>query len=172
VWWVVNNQIKKDLLLNLPVKIVGKVRSKKVRLSRALCAVDTTLPKVKKVHDTIHLLPVTRPNIHTFFTGKLNNKRFLIWLLMIPLHLKYVTTVPCNLSLITTLVCDCRSFSDISVSQGSAARHRGCCKFTGKSDSEKFLKIGSELTVTALSLVSPFWSTVYVFCVLCNSTEL
>ena len=31
----------------------------------------------------------------------------------------------CNLSLITALVCNCRSFSDINVSQGSAA-HMGC----------------------------------------------
>jgi len=41
-------------------------------------------------------------------------------------HLKYVTAVPCNLSLITTLVGDCRSFSDINVSQGSVATHMRC----------------------------------------------
>jgi len=49
-----------------------------------------------------------------------------IWLLTIPPHFKYVTTVPCNLSLITALVCDCRSLSDISVSQGSAVTHMRC----------------------------------------------
>ena len=35
-----------------------------------------------------------------FFTDKLSNKAFLIWLLTIPLHLKYVATLPCYLSLI------------------------------------------------------------------------
>jgi len=50
----------------------------------------------------------------------------LMWLLKMPKHLKYVTTVPCNVSLITALVCDCRSFSDINVSQGSAATHMKC----------------------------------------------
>ena len=35
-------------------------------------------------------------------------------------------TVPCNFLLITALVCDCRSFSDIDVSQGSVATHMRC----------------------------------------------
>ena len=63
------------------------------------------------------------PNIHWFkkkFTGRRSSKHFLIRLLKIPPHLKYVTTVPCNLSLITALVCVCRSFSDVTVSQGDA----------------------------------------------------
>jgi len=59
-------------------------------------------------------------------TDRLSNKPCIIWLLKIPPHLKYVPTVPCNLSLITALVCDCRSFSDISVSQGSVAMHTRC----------------------------------------------
>ena len=76
----------------------------------------------------------------------IDNKAFLIYLLKIPPHLINVTTVPCNLSLITALLCDCRSFSDINVSQGSVATHTrcggdfnfaACCKFTGESDSEK-----------------------------------
>ena len=41
-----------------------------------------------------------------FFTGRLSNKPFLIWLFKIPPQLKYVTTVPSNLFLITALVCD------------------------------------------------------------------
>jgi len=40
------------------------------------------------------------PIVDFFLTGRLNNKPFLIWLLTIPPHLKYVTTVPCNLFLI------------------------------------------------------------------------
>jgi len=35
-----------------------------------------------------------------FFTGKLNNKPFSIWLLTTPRHLKYVATLRCNLLLI------------------------------------------------------------------------
>jgi len=63
------------------------------------------------------------PNIHqfNFFTGELSDKPLLIRLLTNPPHLKYVTTVHCNLSLIATLVCDCRSFSNINVSQGTGS---------------------------------------------------
>ena len=85
-----------------------------------------------------------------FFTGRLSNKPFLILLLTISSHLKYVTTVPCNLLLVTALVWDCRSFSDIHDSQGSVAthircgeifnKHVPCCKFTGEPDSAKILK--------------------------------
>ena len=35
-----------------------------------------------------------------FFTDRLSNKRFLIWLLTTPPHLKYIATLPCNLWLI------------------------------------------------------------------------
>ena len=38
--------------------------------------------------------------IYFFFTDIVSNKPFLIWLLTIPPHLKYVATLPCNLSLI------------------------------------------------------------------------
>jgi len=43
-----------------------------------------------------------------FFTYRLNNKPFLIWLLRTPPYLKYVATLPCNLSLIFC-------FADINV---------------------------------------------------------
>ena len=36
-----------------------------------------------------------------FFTGRLSNKPFLIWLLTTPAHFKYVATLPGNASLIT-----------------------------------------------------------------------
>jgi len=71
------------------------------------------------VHETTTLLLVTLPNIHRFnnlFTQRLSNKPFLIWLLTIPPHLKYVAILPCNLSLIAC-------FSDINVSQGSVATY-------------------------------------------------
>ena len=45
-----------------------------------------------------------------FFTIRLSNKPFLIWLLTTTSHLKYVATLPCNLSL---MVC----FVEIIVSQ-------------------------------------------------------
>jgi len=51
-----------------------------------------------------------------FFTHRLSNKPFLIWLLTTPPYLKYAATLPCNLSL---LAC----FADISVSQGSVATY-------------------------------------------------
>ena len=98
--------------------------------------------------ETITLLLVTMPNIHwfkknKFFTHRLSNKPFLIWLLTTPPHLKYVATLPCNLSL---MAC----FADINVSQGSVARYARCggifwyplnCKFTKESSSESFCKL-------------------------------
>ena len=43
-------------------------------------------------------------SILIFFTRRLSNKPFLIWLLTIPPHLEYVTTVPCHLSLIASFL--------------------------------------------------------------------
>jgi len=54
-----------------------------------------------------------------FFTQRLSNKPFLIWLLTTPPHLKYAATLPCNLSL---WAC----FADINVSQGSIAKYVTC----------------------------------------------
>jgi len=54
-----------------------------------------------------------------FFTVRLSNKPFLIWLLPTPPHLKYVATLPRNLSL---MAC----FADINVSQGSVATYARC----------------------------------------------
>jgi len=83
------------------------------------------------VHNAIHLLAGNYAKYalifkNLFITDRLSNKRFLIWFVTVPPHLKYVTTVPCNLSLITALVCDCCLFSDIYVSQGSVASHMRC----------------------------------------------
>jgi len=54
-----------------------------------------------------------------FFTHRLSNKPFLIWLLTTPQHVKYVATLPCNLSL---MAC----FADINVSHGSVATYARC----------------------------------------------
>ena len=54
-----------------------------------------------------------------FFTLRLSNKPFLIWLLTNPSHLKYVATLPCNLS---SMAC----FADDNVSQGSVATCARC----------------------------------------------
>ena len=64
-------------------------------------------------------LLVILPNIYRFkffFTDRLSNKRFLIWLLTTPPYFKYVATLPCNL---TFMAC----FADINVSQGSVATY-------------------------------------------------
>ena len=57
-----------------------------------------------------------------FFTRRLSNKPFLIWLLTTPPHLKYADTLPCNLSL---RLC----FADNNVSQGSVATYARCGGF-------------------------------------------
>jgi len=54
-----------------------------------------------------------------FFTRRLSNKPFLIWLQTTPPHLNCVATLPCNLSL---MAC----FADINVSQGSVATRARC----------------------------------------------
>jgi len=56
-----------------------------------------------------------------FFTRRLSNKPFLIWLLTTPPNLKYATTLPCNLSLMAGL-------ADINVSQRSVATYARCGK--------------------------------------------
>jgi len=113
------------------------------------------------------LLPITMPSICQFkkITDGLSNKPLLIWLLTIPPHLKYITTVPWNLSLITTRVSDCRSFSDINFPKGSVATHMRCGGICNK---YLYANLLENLTVkklksrvTALSLVSLFWNTVY-----------
>jgi len=57
--------------------------------------------------------------ISNFFTYRIRNKPFLIWLLTTLLHLKYVATLPCNLS---SRVC----FADVNVSHGSVATYAKC----------------------------------------------
>ena len=54
-----------------------------------------------------------------FFTRRLSNKPFLIWLSTTPPHLKDTATLPCNLS---SMAC----ISDINVSQGSVAAYARC----------------------------------------------
>ena len=123
------------------------------------------------MHGTIHLFarnyaeysPVLKN-----FTDRLSNKPFLISLLKIPPHLKYVTTVPSNIhvSLITALVHNCRSFSDIIVSQGNVATHMRCSGIFNKHFAANLLenlKVKFFLEnclrinrVTAISLVYPF----------------
>jgi len=58
-------------------------------------------------------------NFVIFFTHRLSNIPFLIWLLITPPHHKYVATLPCNLSL---MAC----FTHINVSQGSVATYAKC----------------------------------------------
>jgi len=60
------------------------------------------------------------PILKFFFTRRLSNKPFLIWLLITPPHLKYVATLPCILLL---MAC----FADINFSQGHVATYARCC---------------------------------------------
>jgi len=57
--------------------------------------------------------------IKFFFTLRLSNKPFLIYLLKTSPHLKYVATLPCNLSLMACFV-------DINVLQGSVVTYARC----------------------------------------------
>jgi len=120
---VVNNQIRKGVVLSVPVIFftIGKYLAKlQVRtwLSRALFRL------LAGTQSTATLLFVTLPNIRGFkkkLTQTISNKPFLIWLglLTTPPHLKYVVTLPCNLSLIAC-------FADANVSQSSVATNARC----------------------------------------------
>jgi len=59
------------------------------------------------------------PILNIFFTFRLSNKPFLIWLLTTQPHLEYAATLPCNLSLTAC-------FADINVSQGGVATYARC----------------------------------------------
>jgi len=62
---------------------------------------SSVVAQTHKVHETTTFLLQTLLNIHQFFfTGRLSNKPFLIWLLRTPPNLKYVATLLCNLLLI------------------------------------------------------------------------
>jgi len=128
------------------------------------------LPTLLKVEEDARHNPPFCPELCRIFT-RLSNKPFLISLLKIPPHLKYVTTVPSNIhvSLITALVHNCRSFSDIIVSQGNVATHMRCSGIFNKHFAANLLenlKVKFFLEnclrinrVTAISLVSPFFGT-------------
>jgi len=68
---------------------------------------------------TLLLVTAKYSPIKFFFTHRLSNKPFLVWLSTTPPHLKYVATLPCNLLL---MAC----FADINVSQGSVATYASC----------------------------------------------
>jgi len=91
-------------------------------LSRALVRLANILLKDEESARDNHVLACNFAKyspILIFFTHRLSNKRFLIWLLTTPPHLQYPATLPCNLSL---MAC----FADINVSQGSLATHARC----------------------------------------------
>ena len=124
---VVNNQIKKSLLLSLPVNFFKSVNiwqsyeQEGASLVHFMCLAT----KLLKDKESARHNPLSCRNYAKYSPilkcGSLSNERVSIWLLTILPHLTHVNTVPGNLSLITALVCDCRSFFDINVSQGSAA---------------------------------------------------
>ena len=118
------------------------------------------------MHETTTLLLVTLPNIHRFkkfFTHRLSNKPFLIWLLTTPPYLKYVATLPCNLSLMTCFV-------DMNVSQGSVGTYARCgeifnirltANLLWNLSVENFVNRLRFDRVMATSLWPRFWSTLY-----------
>jgi len=113
---------------------------------------------------------VTLPSIHRFkkiLNVELNNKSFLIWLLITPPHLKYVATLPCNLSLTA-----CRA--ETNVSQGRVATYARCGGIFNNLITANLLQnlpviLLSWLTFDRIrpmvvSLWPRFWSTLYVEC--------
>ena len=92
-------------------------------MSRALCALgQNTAKKDGERARNNHVLACNFAKyspILIFFTRRLSNKPFLIWLLTTQPHLKCVATLPCDLSL---MAC----FADVNVSQGSVATYARC----------------------------------------------
>ena len=127
--WERARKCKKGLLLSLRVKKIeiGEYLAKlqaRAWLSHALCAPGQLTAKLVEHAQDNHVLGCNcnftkYAPISTFFTPRLINKSFLIWLLIRPPYLKYVATLPCNVSLMTC-------FGDINVSQGSVATYARC----------------------------------------------
>ena len=119
------------------------MRNNKIETSRYFVRLAYTLLKDRESARDNHVLACNSAKyspILIFFTRRLNNKPFLICLLITHHTLNNVATLPCNLS---SMAC----FADISVSQGSVAtyaRYGGIflhpfnCKFTKESSSDKF----------------------------------
>jgi len=126
--------------------VLGRLR--KAQLSPALLAV--CWPGVQSARDN-HALACKFCQIFTnfkfFFTHRLSNKPFLIWLLTTPPHLKYVATLPCNLSL---MAC----FADINVSQGSVAT---CAKWCGLFNIHLTANLLRNLQVKIFSKLVKIW---------------
>ena len=123
--------------------ISDNMRNNKIEASCYFVRLANTLLKDRESARDNHVLACNSAKyslILIFFTRRLNNKPFLICLLITHHTLNNVATLPCNLS---SMAC----FADISVSQGSVAtyaRYGGIflhpfnCKFTKESSSDKF----------------------------------
>ena len=150
--------------------LIGEYLAKlqaRVWLSHALCASGQHTAKRRRKFTRQSRFCLFLPHIHRFkkyFTLRLSNKPFLIWLLTPPPHIKYVVTVPCNLSLLTC-------FDDINVSQGSVAtyaRRGGIFNMhfiANLSRNVRVKKIVNRLRferIMVMSLWPRFWITLYI----------
>jgi len=78
---IINNQIKKRLLLSLPVKrvwIFGLVTGKRWIVSCTFLTFGSVVSTAQSARDNFTFLLLTLP---TIFTSRFSNKSFLIWLL-------------------------------------------------------------------------------------------
>jgi len=103
---VVNNQIKKGLLLSLSVKRILKgvniwqsYKQERGCLLHFARLANTLLKDEESARDS-HVVPCNFAKYLPIkkFTDQLSDKSVLIWLLTTPSHLKCVATLPCNLS--------------------------------------------------------------------------
>jgi len=99
-----------------------------------------------------------------FFTHRLSNKPFLIWLLTVSPHFKYTATLPCNLSLRAR-------FADINVSQCIVATYARCggifsrhltANLPGNLPVQTYLNRLRFDRIMVMSLWRCFWPTLYV----------
>ena len=123
---VVDNQIKKGLLLSLrviffkSVNIWQSYKQERDYLVHFVRLVNELLKDGESARNN-HVLACNFAKysaIKKMFTRRLSNKPFLLWLLTVPPHLKYVAILA-NLSL---MAC----FADMNVSQGSVATYARC----------------------------------------------
>ena len=122
------NQIKKRLLLSPWVNFflngehLAKLQARTWLFRALFPSFSSVLAKHTSARDN-HILACNfakySPILNFFFTHRLSNKPFLIWLLTTPPHLKYVVALPCNLSSMTC-------FANITTSQGSVATYARC----------------------------------------------
>ena len=136
-------------------------------MSHALCTPSPHAAKIRRKCTRQSRSCISLSQIFTeinFFSLRLSNTHFLIWLLTTPPNVKYVATLPCTLSL---LAC----FADKNVSQGSVVTYarfgqissmRLIANLLKNLPVKKFFNRLRFDRIMVMSMWPRFWPTLYI----------